>query len=202
MIFIKRLFDISGSLFGLIILAPLIILIIIIIKIKMPGPVFFLQYRVGYKGKLFRIIKFRTMITNHNGNSVSIKGESRITGIGSHLRKYKLDELPELINVFIGDMSFVGPRPDISGYADKLKGEDKIILSVRPGITSPASIKYRNEEMLLASFDDPKKYNDEILYPDKIRINKSYIENWTFAMDIKIILYTIIGRRLKEPWLN
>lgn len=168
----------------------------------MPGPVFFLQYRVGYKGLLFRVIKFRTMNTCHDGNCVSVKGEARITPLGAFLRKYKLDELPELFNVLIGDMSFVGPRPDVPGYADKLEKEDVIILSVRPGITGPASIKYRNEEILLATVDNPKKYNDEILYPDKVRINKSYIENWSFTLDLKIILYTIIGKKLKEPWLN
>jgi lipopolysaccharide/colanic/teichoic acid biosynthesis glycosyltransferase len=112
------------------------------------------------------------------------------------LRKYKLDELPELWNVLIGDMSFVGPRPDVPGYADKLKGKDRDILKLKPGITGPASLKYRNEEELLANVDDPQKYNDEIIYPDKIRINLYYLEHYSFIKDIQMIICTVLGKRM------
>jgi len=131
------------------------------------------------------------MVVNHSGSSVSVRGESRITPLGAVLRKYKLDELPELWNVFIGDMSFVGPRPDVPGYADKLVGDDKRILQLRPGITGPASLKYRNEEELLAQQSDPQKYNDEVLFPDKVKINLQYLDNWSFWGDVRYIIETI-----------
>ena len=191
---IKRLFDIIASLVGLMLLLPLLIVIAVLIKIKMPGPVFFNQQRVGQHGKLFTIHKFRTMTIGHDGNTVSVKGESRITPLGAVLRKYKLDELPELWNVLKGDMSFVGPRPDMPEYFDRLKGEEKKILELRPGITGPASLKYANEEELLATVDDPVKYNDEVIWPDKVRINLDYYHNRTFWGDISIIFQTIFGR--------
>lgn len=124
---------------------------------------------------------------------MSVAGESRITPFGAKLRKYKLDELPELWNVFIGDMSFVGPRPDVPGYADKLEGEDRLILKLRPGITGPASLKYRNEEEILAKVDDPQKYNDEVIYPDKVKINLDYYYNNSLIGDVKLIIQTICG---------
>lgn len=163
-------------------------------------PILFKQKRVGRFGVLFIMIKFRTMSVNHNGNCISIKGENRITPLGSVLRKYKLDELPELWNVLKGDMSFVGPRPDVPGYADKLTGEDRCILELRPGITGPASLKYSNEEELLASQSDPIKYNNEILWPNKVRINRSYMKYQNFWLDTKIIIYTILGRKLDDEW--
>lgn len=138
------------------------------------------------------------MKVHHSGNSVSVKGEARITPLGAFLRRYKLDELPELWNVFKGDMSFVGPRPDVPGYADKLQGEDRLMLSLRPGITGPASLKYSNEEELLANQPDPLRYNDEVLFPDKVRINLNYIKNRSFWLDIKIIVYTLVGKKLEE----
>lgn len=155
------------------------------------GSVFFIQKRVGKNGKLFNLIKFRTMIANNKGSSISIAGESRITSFGAKLRKYKFDELPGLWNVFIGHMSFVGPRPDVPGYADKLSGEDRKILYLRPGITGIASLKYSNEEELLAKENDPVKYNNDVIYPDKVRINLQYYYNHSFFGDIKIILKTI-----------
>lgn len=189
---IKRIFDFIASLFGLLVLWPLLLIIAIIIKTKMPdGTVIFKQQRVGQHGKLFTMYKFRSMSTSHSGSSISVKGESRITPLGAKLRKYKLDELPELWNVLIGDMSFVGPRPDVPGYADKLEGDDRRILLLKPGITGPASLKYKNEEELLAKQDDPIKYNDEVIFPDKVKINLDYIDNRTFWGDIKIILDTI-----------
>lgn len=190
--FIKVVFDRLASFMGLILLLPFLLIIGILIKIKMPdGPVIFRQERVGLKGDLFVMFKFRTMSVHHHGSSISIAGESRITPLGTFLRKYKLDELPELWNVLKGDMSIVGPRPDVPGYADRLKGEDRKILEMRPGITGPASIKYFNEEEILSKVEDPNRYNDEILFPDKVKINLDYYSNHSFMGDLKIIFKTI-----------
>lgn len=195
--FFKSLFDRGASFFGLILLFPVLLVVALLIRIKMPGgPVIFKQERVGRYGRLFIMYKFRSMTVAHSGSSVSVKGESRITPLGAKLRKYKLDELPELWNVLIGDMSFVGPRPDVPGYADNLKGDDRRMLQLKPGITGPASLKYRNEEELLAEQEDPQKYNDEVLFPDKVRINIEYLDNWSFWHDIKIIIYTVLGKTL------
>ena len=195
--FFKFLFDRSTSFFGIVLLSPILIVISILIRVKMPsGSIIFKQKRIGQHGKLFTMYKFRSMTVNHSGSSISVKGESRITPLGAKLRKYKLDELPELWNVLIGDMSFVGPRPDVSGYADKLEGEDRRILLLKPGITGPASLKYRNEEELLAQQEDPQKYNDEVLFPNKVRINIEYLDHWSFWNDIKIIIYTLLGKDL------
>lgn len=142
-------------------------------------------------GTMFTIYKFRTMTVAHSGSTISVAGESRITPLGHVLRKYKLDELPELWNVLIGDMSFVGPRPDVPGYADQLRGEDRDVLKLRPGITGPASLKYANEEELLATVEDPVKYNDEVIFPDKVRINLEYYRNNSVWGDCKIIWQTI-----------
>ena len=190
----KWLFDRIMSLVGLIVLCPLLLIVAILIWVKMPGGlVLFRQKRVGKDGKLFTMVKFRSMSVSHGGSSVSVAGESRITPLGAKLRKYKLDELPELWHVLVGDMSFVGPRPDVPGYADKLVGEDRVILKLRPGITGPASLKYRNEEELLAGVDDPQTYNDTVIFPDKVRINKEYYYHWSFGEDIRYILQTVFG---------
>ena len=174
----KRLFDFILSFTGLILLSPFLLFISILIKITNNGSIFFVQERVGKNGSLFKMIKFRTMYTDHNdNNTISVKGDSRITKLGFFLRKYKIDELPELINVLFGDMSFVGPRPDVKGYADKLKGEHRKILKLRPGITGPASIKFINEELLLSKQENPKYYNDNVIYPEKVRINLDYFYN-------------------------
>lgn len=195
--FFKSVFDRGISLFGLIVLFPVLLIVAILIRVKMSGgSVIFAQKRVGQYGRLFTMYKFRSMTVSHSGSSVSVKGENRITPLGAKLRKYKLDELPELWNVLIGDMSFVGPRPDVPGYADKLEGSDRRILLLKPGITGPASLKYRNEEELLAEQEDPQKYNDEVLFPDKVRINIEYLDNWSFWYDIKIIIYTVLGKDL------
>lgn len=193
---LKYIFDRTVAFFGLLFLSPVLLIVAILIKCQMPGPVFFVQQRVGKDGKLFPCHKFRSMSVNHNGSSVSVAGESRITPLGAKLRRYKLDELPELWDVLIGNMSFVGPRPDVPGYADKLQGKNRIILSLRPGITGPATLKYRNEEELLAAVEDPIKYNDEVIYPDKVRINRYYAEHYSFANDIKMILCTVLGRKM------
>ncbi len=188
----KYIFDRVVSLLGLLFLWPVLLVVAVLIKIKMPGgPVFFTQKRVGRNGKLFTMYKFRSMNVSHSGSSISVAGESRITPLGAILRKYKLDELPELWNVFIGDMSFVGPRPDVPGYADKLVGKDRLILKLRPGITGPASLKYANEEEILAQMPDPIKYNNEVIFPDKVKINLNYYYNHTFWGDIKLIFQTV-----------
>jgi lipopolysaccharide/colanic/teichoic acid biosynthesis glycosyltransferase len=194
---LKLIFDKVVSFLGLLFLWPVLIVVAVLIKIKMSGgSVLFRQQRVGQNGKLFTMIKFRSMIVNHSGSSVSVAGESRITPFGAKLRKYKLDELPELWNVLKGDMSFVGPRPDVPGYADNLQGEDREILKLKPGITGPASLKYRNEEELLALQSNPKEYNDTVIYPDKIKINLYYYRNYSFVTDIKIIFCTVLGKKM------
>lgn len=195
---LKWIFDRVAALFGLLILWPVLLVVAILIRIKMPdGPVIFKQKRIGRNGNLFTMYKFRSMTVGHGGNSVSVAGESRITPLGAKLRHYKLDELPELWNVLIGDMSFVGPRPDVPGYADQLKGKDREVLKLRPGITGPASLKYRDEEELLATQSDPQKYNDEVIFPDKVRINLYYLHHYSFIKDIEMIFCTILGRRMK-----
>ena len=201
--FIKRLFDTITSFFGLLFIFLLLFFCAILMKIKMPGgPVLFSQRRVGLHGKIFTMYKFRTMTVNHSGSTISVKGEKRITSLGAILRKYKLDELPELWNVLIGDMSMVGPRPDVPGYADKLQGESKEILRLKPGITGAASLKYRNEEDLLAQQEDPVKYNNEVIFPDKVRINLNYMKHWSFWLDIKIIICTLLNKDLDEDFLK
>lgn len=193
---LKYIFDRVTAFVGLLFLWPVLLIVAALIKIQMPGPVLFVQERVGKDGKLFRCHKFRSMIVEHTGGSVSVAGESRITPLGAKLRKYKLDELPELWDVLIGNMSFVGPRPDVPGYADKLQGDDRIILSMRPGITGPATLKYRNEEEILATVDNPQHYNDTVIYPDKVRINRYYAEHYSIAKDLQIIICTVFGKKM------
>lgn len=191
----KYIFDRIVALTAMILLSPVILILFIIHKIAMPGGAFvFKQERIGQHGKPFMIYKIRTMYDNaERGGSVSTYDDPRITPFGRWLRETKLDTILELINVLKGEMSFVGPRPDVAGYADKLQGDDRKILELRPGITGPASIKYRHEDKILAQQKDPKKYNDEIIYPDKVRINLDYYENWSFFLDIKIIFQTLFG---------
>ena len=201
--FVKEVFDRLAALAGLLVLWPVLAVVAVLIRMKMPGgPVIFRQRRVGKDGRLFTMCKFRSMTVGHGGSSVSVAGENLITPLGAVLRKYKIDELPELWNVLKGEMSLVGPRPDVPGYADCLRGKDREVLRLKPGITGPASLKYRNEEELLATVDDPKRYNDEVIFPDKVRINLSYLEHWSFWLDLKIIFYTIAGKDLEESWLK
>lgn len=196
--FLKWIFDRGMALVGLLVLWPVLLVVAVLIRVKMPGgPVIFKQKRVGRDGKLFTMYKFRSMTVGHGGSSVSVAGESRITPLGAKLRHYKLDELPELWNVLIGDMSFVGPRPDVPGYADQLKGKEREVLKLRPGITGPASLKYRDEEDFLAEQPDPQKYNDEVIFPDKVRINLYYLHHYSFIKDIEMIFCTVLGRRMK-----
>lgn len=194
----KWIFDRGMALVGLLVLWPVLAVVAVLVRLKMPGgPVIFTQKRVGRGGRLFTMYKFRSMTVGHGGSSVSVAGESRITPLGAKLRRYKLDELPELWNVLVGDMSFVGPRPDVPGYADVLRGRDRDVLRLRPGITGPASLKYRDEEELLALQPDPQRYNDEVIFPDKVRINLYYLDNYSFIKDIQMIFCTVLGRRMK-----
>lgn len=189
----KRLFDFILSFIGLCLTWWLILLAWIIASIDTKSNGFFLQKRVGKDGKLFTVIKIKTMrpLTGVD-TTITKDGDPRITKWGRFFRKTKIDELPQLINVLLGQMSFVGPRPDVPGYADKLEDNDRRILSIRPGITGPATLAYRNEEEILAAQDDPQKYNDEVIYPDKVRINLEYIDNWSLKKDIYYIYKTIV----------
>lgn len=230
----KRFFDVFASFLGLLFLWPLLLVVSILIKVKMPGgPVLFCQKRVGKDGKLFTCHKFRSMTMNHNGSSVSVAGDSRITPFGAKLRHYKIDELPELWDVLIGNMSFVGPRPDVPGYADMLTGDDRDVLRLRPGITGPATLKYKLEDEMISEFvksfrtqdymelnkeypqivsvltsvdfENLRKktdqeiavwYNDNIIYPDKVKLNCYYYRHYSFLKDIEMIFATILGKKV------
>ena len=209
---LKWIFDRVVSLLGLLIMWQVLLVVAILIKVKMPGgPVFFVQKRVGLGGKMFNCHKFRTMTVKHNGSTVSVAGDSRITPLGAKLRHWKLDELPGLWDVFIGKMSFVGPRPDVPGYADKLTGEDRDVLKLRPGITGPATLKYRLEDEMIAEYVASKQtagdtrtmqeiaveYNDNVIYPDKVRLNCYYYRHYSFVKDIQMILCTVLGRKME-----
>jgi len=196
--FVKYLFDRGFALIGLVITLPLFIILAIIIRIDSKGPVFFAQKRIGKNGRLFTIYKFRSMQLNDGTNTVTSHTDSRITCAGSFLRKWKLDELPELLNVLMGDMSFVGPRPDVPGYADKLEGENRKVLLLRPGVTGPATLKYLDEDEILSGVSNPQQYNDEIIYPDKVRINIKYLEMFSLVGDLRIIFYTLIRKKIDE----
>lgn len=190
--FLKFIFDRVFSFLGLILLSPFFLVLFVIHKIKMPdGPFFYRQVRIGRDAKPFRIFKIRTMMENsEEGGPVSVYDDERILPFGKWLREMKIDTLFELINILIGDMSFVGPRPDVPGYADRLEGDDRRLLKLRPGITGPASLKYRHEDRILAQQDDPRRYNDEVIYPDKVKINLQYIDNWSIFLDLKILWKT------------
>ncbi len=187
----KWCFDRIVALIGLVVLFIPLLVIAILIKIDSKGPAFFMQTRIGKDGKPFRICKFRTMFDQAEGDSITTATDPRITRMGRWLRHSKVDCLTELVNVVIGQMSFVGPRPDVPGYADQLQGDDRRILQLRPGITGPASLKYRNEEELLAQQPDPKAYNDTVIWPDKVKINLNYLDHWTFLGDIQLIFKTV-----------
>ncbi len=222
---LKWIFDRVVALIGLLFLWPVLLMVAIMVKVKMPGgPAFFVQKRVGKGGRLFNCHKFRTMTVKHNGSSVSVAGDSRITPLGATLRHYKLDELPGLWDVLIGNMSFVGPRPDVPGYADKLTGDDRDVLKLRPGITGPATLKYRLEDEMIAEFvlklregslelreglrmpeninsmtdqEVAVWYNDNVIYPDKVRLNCYYYRHYSFLKDIEMILATVLKFKVK-----
>jgi lipopolysaccharide/colanic/teichoic acid biosynthesis glycosyltransferase len=198
-LFIKRLFDIVGSVFGLSVVLFIIFIAWIVATIETRSNGFFVQQRVGKDGKLFNVIKIKTMkIIKGVETTVTSSNDARITTTGAFFRKTKIDELPQLWNVLLGQMSFVGPRPDVPGYADRLQGKDRVILSVRPGITGPAQLAYKNEEEILSNQNDSVKYNDEIIWPDKVRINREYIEDYSFFKDIYYIWKTIVGGNVKH----
>ena len=223
---LKFVFDRLVSFVGILFLWPVLLIVAILVKIKMPGdPAFFVQKRVGKGGKLFNCHKFRTMTVKHNGSTVSVAGDSRITPLGAKLRHWKLDELPGLWDVLIGNMSFVGPRPDVPGYADKLQGGDRDVLKLRPGITGPATLKYRLEDEMIADFVSNQRnhgatelrkyglsesqiqgmsdqelavwYNDNVIYPDKVRLNCYYYRHYSFIKDIQMILCTVLGKKME-----
>ena len=222
---LKYIFDRVVAFVGLLFLWPVILITALLIKIKMPGgSAFFIQKRVGKDGRLFDCHKFRTMVVVHNGSTVSVAGDERITLFGAKLRHYKIDELPGLWDVMIGKMSFVGPRPDVPGYADKLEGTDRDILKLYPGITGPATLKYRLEDEMIAEFVEDIKsgkadlvsglenlpdfsqmsdqeiavwYNDNVIYPDKVRLNCYYYRHYSFIKDIQMIFATVLGRKIE-----
>ena len=209
---LKFIFDRVVALVGLLFLWPVLLVVAILVKIKMPGgPAFFVQKRVGKGGKLFNCHKFRSMTVKHSGSSVSVAGDSRITPFGAKQRHYKIDELPELWDVLIGNMSFVGPRPDVPGYADKLEGDDRDVLKLRPGITGPATLKYRLEDEMISEYVAKKQaegdtrpmqeiaieYNDKVIYPDKVRLNCYYYRHYSFWKDIEMIFATVLGFKVK-----
>lgn len=205
---IKFLFDRVVAFVALAVLALPLAIIALMVKISMPdGPIFFTQTRVGKDGKLFQIHKFRTMSNEKEVSHIAYPNRARVTPLGAQLRRRKLDELPELWDVFIGRMSFVGPRPDVPGYADLLQGDDRVVLEMRPGITGPATLKYRDEERLIEAYvrdakakGDPRPedeialwYNDAVIYPDKVQINKDYYWNYSLWVDLKLLLKTVLG---------
>ena len=188
----KRLFDITASGLGLLVLSPLFLILAVWIKLDSPGPVFYRQVRVGRGNKDFRLFKFRSMrVGSDKKGLITVGGhDPRVTRSGYWIRKYKLDELPQLINVFIGDMSLVGPRPEVRKYVDLYTPEQLHVLDVRPGITDMASIRYRNENELLEQAADPEQYYRDVVMQDKLRINLEYIADHTFIKDLKIIFMT------------
>ena len=223
---LKFLFDRIVAFLVLAVLWPVLVIVAILVKVRMPGgPAFFVQKRVGLNGKLFNCHKFRTMTVKHNGSTVSVAGDSRITPLGAKLRHWKLDELPGLWDVLIGNMSFVGPRPDVPGYADKLQGDDRDVLKLRPGITGPATLKYRLEDEMIADFVQNQRnhgamelrnyglsqeqidgmtdqelavwYNDHVIYPDKVRLNCYYYRHYSFVKDFQMILCTVLGQKME-----
>ena len=191
---IKRFFDVLFSCLGLIFLAPIFLIVAIIIKFDSKGPVLFIQPRVGLHNKNFNIYKFRTMYTESDKKGLLTIGnrDSRVTNVGYFLRRYKIDEFPQLVNILLGDMSFVGPRPELRKYVDYYPEEDMVLFSVRPGITGLASIEFRNEVELLKAAKNPEEYFIESIIPEKNRLNKIYIEQYSLWLDLKLIAITII----------
>lgn len=198
----KRSFDVISAFMALLLLMPLLLLVSLLIKLTMPGPVLFRQTRIGFGGRPFTIYKFRSMKVNRSKVSITLSSDNRITPLGRFLRRSKIDELPQLWNILRGDMSVVGPRPDVPGYSDKLQGSDQLLWTVRPGLTGLDSISYPDEETILDQQPDPQKYYDEVLWPDKVRLNLAYIKNRSFWMDIAIILFTVVRKKPLEKWVT
>ena len=198
---LKRFMDVAIAFVGIVVLSPILLAIALVLKCTGHAPVLFRQDRVGRNARIFKVLKFRTMhpVSSRLG-TVTVKDDPRVTRIGSALRACKLDELPQLWNVLTGEMSLVGPRPDVPGYADKLEGESRKILGLRPGITGPATLYYRNEEELLAAAPEPTEYNDTVIYPKKVQLNLQYLEEWSPWRDLAFILVTPLP--FLDRWLN
>ena len=193
---VKWLFDRTLSLLAIVVLLPILLLVAIVILVANGAPVMYVQERIGQDGKPFKLIKFRTMHGDEK-SPIAASELNRITRVGRWLRRTKIDELPELLNIFVGDMSFVGPRPDVAGYADKLEGTDRRMLTMKPGLTGVASLKYRNEEDLLAAQSNPQEYNDKVIWPDKVRLNLLYMERQSLWLDVKVLICTALGKTVK-----
>lgn len=188
----KRTFDMVCAALGLVLTSPILVTSWVVATLDTKANGIFRQVRIGRSGRAFRVIKLRTMReVSGLETTVTTSHDLRITRTGAVMRKLKLDEFPQLVNVLVGQMSFVGPRPDVPGFADRLEGEDRIILSVRPGITGPAALAYRHEEELLVDADDPERYNREVIWPDKVRINREYVENYSLGEDLRCIMATV-----------
>lgn len=185
-VFLKRILDIFLSIIGIVIFIIPIVFLILLSTFFTKEFGLFTQKRIGFQGKVFIIYKIKSMSTKQ-------LHKHQLSAFGNYIRAFKLDELPQLFNVLKGEMSIVGPRPDLIGYADQLKGEDRIILAVKPGLTSPATLLFANEERILAKQKHPQKYNDEVLWPQKVALNKKYAENWSLLGDLKIIALTVLG---------
>lgn len=191
---IKRIFDIVLAIFSLAITWWVMLLAWVVATFETRSNGLFVQERIGREGRRFNVYKIKTMRENEAINTtVTTSQDSRISRSGVFFRRFKIDELPQLFNVLFGSMSFVGPRPDVPGFADKLEGEDRKILSLRPGITGPASLKYRDEEEILSKVEDPESYNRDVIWPDKVRINMEYLQTWSLKKDILYIIRTILG---------
>lgn len=189
---LKRGLDLIVAAAGLLLAGWLIMLAAAVIRLETGASGLFRQARVGRHGRIFHVLKLRTMIpSTEPGTSVTAANDPRITPWGRRFRRWKLDELPQLVNVLVGDMSLVGPRPDVPGFADRLSGADRIVLDVRPGITGPATLAYRDEERLLAGVDDPERYNRDVIFPDKVRINRRYVERYRFRDDLCYLWRTL-----------
>ena len=194
--FLKRSFDIVVATLGLVLTWPIILVAFVVATCDTGANGFYSQTRIGRFGKPFKVVKIRTMRPGADaGSTVTTANDARVTKAGRLLRRSKIDELPQLFNILLGSMSFVGPRPDTPGFADRLQGEDRIVLSVRPGITGPATLRYRNEEAVLAAQPDPERYNREIIFPDKVRLNRHYVECYRFAEDLRLLALTLFTRR-------
>lgn len=193
-VLLKRAFDVVGSVVGLVALSPVILFLMVVVKLTSPGPALYCQVRIGRHGTPFEMLKLRSMrhSLGEEGSHITVAHDSRVTSFGALLRRYKLDELPQVWNVLKGEMSFVGPRPDVPGYADQLRGEARRLLELRPGITGPATLYFRYEEELLSEVVAPVEHNDQVLFPIKTRLNREYLDSWSFWRDLGYLLITIV----------
>ena len=197
---LKRSLDLSASLAGILALLIPGAVLAALVRLSSPGPILFVQTRMGRHCRPFRCVKFRTMHVGADaGGPITTATDSRVTPAGRFLRRYKLDEWPQLWNVLLGHMSLVGPRPDVPGYADRLEGDARRLLELRPGITGPATLHFRDEEALLAAAPDPQGYNDTVIWPKKVQLNLAYLDHWSLWTDIRLILETLLPRTRTSP---